>query len=79
MISLEIKGRDKESGVIVIECYYGVFRSVYTSWIFMIMAAVTFLFAWKILPETKRKSFEEIEKIWYKKLTKKITIPVTEI
>lgn len=41
--------------------------SAYTFWIFMGTSILAFLFAWKIVPETKGKSLEEIEKSWHKK------------
>lgn len=40
--------------------------SAYTFWLFMIMSIIAFVFVWKIVPETKGKSLEEIEKIWQK-------------
>ncbi len=36
----------------------------YTFWIYMIMAIIAFLFVWKMIPETKGKTLEEIEKTW---------------
>jgi SP family arabinose:H+ symporter-like MFS transporter len=36
--------------------------SAYTFWIYMIMALFAFVFVWKLVPETKGKSLEEIEK-----------------
>ncbi|TLX72312.1 D-xylose transporter XylE [Labilibacter sediminis] len=33
-------------------------------WLFGIMAFLSFLFVWKLVPETKGKSLEEMEKIW---------------
>ncbi len=38
--------------------------SAFTFWIFMIMAVINSLFVWRILPETKGKTLEEIEKSW---------------
>jgi SP family xylose:H+ symportor-like MFS transporter len=35
-------------------------------WLFGIMAFLSFLFVWKMVPETKGKSLEEMEKIWCK-------------
>lgn len=40
--------------------------SAYTFWIFMGTSIVAFLFVWKLVPETKGKSLEEIEKSWHK-------------
>ncbi|MEP7141858.1 MAG: sugar porter family MFS transporter [Ferruginibacter sp.] len=52
--------------------------SAYTFWIFMTMSVIAFLFVWKVVPETKGKTLEEIEKTWHKKSAEKTTIPVTE-
>jgi SP family arabinose:H+ symporter-like MFS transporter len=41
--------------------------SAYTFWIFMGTSIIAFLFVWKIVPETKGKTLEEIERSWYKK------------
>ncbi|GIO32921.1 MULTISPECIES: sugar porter family MFS transporter [Paenibacillus] len=38
-----------------------------TFWIFGIMSLVTVLFTWRVVPETKEKSLEEIESIWASK------------
>ncbi|WP_315824635.1 MFS transporter [Paraflavitalea speifideaquila] len=35
-----------------------------TFWIYMIMSVVAFLFVWRLVPETKEKSLEDIEKFW---------------
>lgn len=35
-----------------------------TFWIFGIMSLITFLFTWRVVPETKGKSLEEIESLW---------------
>ncbi|MEN8118668.1 MAG: D-xylose transporter XylE [Bacteroidota bacterium] len=35
-------------------------------WIFGIMAFLSFIFVWKMIPETKGKSLEEMEKYWNK-------------
>ncbi|MFC0392026.1 sugar porter family MFS transporter [Paenibacillus mendelii] len=35
-----------------------------TFWIFGIMALITFIFTWRVIPETKNKSLEEIESLW---------------
>ncbi|AJY77019.1 sugar porter family MFS transporter [Paenibacillus beijingensis] len=37
-----------------------------TFWIFGAMGLFTFLFMWRVVPETKGKSLEEIESIWIK-------------
>ncbi|MBS1737087.1 MAG: sugar porter family MFS transporter [Bacteroidetes bacterium] len=39
--------------------------SAYTFWIFMTMSIIAFVFVWKIVPETKGKTLEEIEKTWH--------------
>jgi SP family arabinose:H+ symporter-like MFS transporter len=44
----------------------GSIGNAYTFWIYMIVAAITFLFIWKMVPETKGKTLEEIEKSWEK-------------
>lgn len=40
--------------------------AAFTFWIFMVMSVVAFVFVWKVVPETKGKTLEEIEKYWYK-------------
>ncbi|HRH61062.1 MAG TPA: sugar porter family MFS transporter, partial [Chitinophagaceae bacterium] len=35
-----------------------------TFWIYMIMAVFAFVFVWKMIPETKGKTLEEIEQYW---------------
>lgn len=40
--------------------------SAYTFWIFMATSIVAFLFVWKMVPETKGKTLEEIERTWHK-------------
>lgn len=35
-----------------------------TFWIFGVLALFTFLFTWRVVPETKGKSLEEIEEMW---------------
>lgn len=35
-----------------------------TFWIFGVLSLVTFLFTWRVVPETKGKSLEEIEDVW---------------
>ncbi|MDB5132971.1 MAG: transporter [Mucilaginibacter sp.] len=39
----------------------------YTFWLFMGFAVLSFLFIWKVVPETKGKTLEEIEQYWSKK------------
>lgn len=38
--------------------------SAYTFWIYMVMAILAFFFVLRLIPETKGKSLEEIEKYW---------------
>lgn len=37
----------------------------YTFWIYMVMAILAFVFVWRMIPETKGKTLEEIEKSWH--------------
>jgi SP family arabinose:H+ symporter-like MFS transporter len=38
-----------------------------TFWIFGFMSLLTFFFTWRLVPETKGKSLEEIEALWSSK------------
>lgn len=38
--------------------------SAYTFWIYMIMSILAFLFIWRMVPETKGKTLEEIQYLW---------------
>lgn len=38
--------------------------NAYTFWIYMFMSVLTFLFVWKVVPETKGKTLEEMEELW---------------
>ncbi|TKK71867.1 MFS transporter [Ilyomonas limi] len=38
--------------------------SAFTFWIYMLMSVLAFLFVYKLIPETKGKSLEEIERFW---------------
>jgi sugar porter (SP) family MFS transporter len=40
------------------------FGDSFTFWLYSAMCVVTFIFVWFVLPETKGKSLEEIEKRW---------------
>ena len=40
------------------------FNESYTFWVYALMCAVTFSFVKMMLPETKGKSLEQIEKDW---------------
>jgi len=37
-----------------------------TFWIFGLLSAIAFLFVWRMVPETKGKSLEEIQQLWIK-------------
>jgi SP family arabinose:H+ symporter-like MFS transporter len=52
--------------------------SAYTFWIFMVMSVIAFLFVWKVVPETKGKTLEEIERTWHKASAGKMVKPVVE-
>lgn len=41
--------------------------TAYTFWIYMIMSVLAFIFVWRMLPETKGKSLEEIQGMWKSK------------
>ena len=43
------------------------FNHGFAYWIYGLMGILSALFIWKIVPETKGKTLEEIEKIWKKK------------
>ena len=47
------------------------FNHGFAYWIYGIMGILSALFIWKLLPETKGRTLEEIEKFWKKKETKK--------
>ena len=40
--------------------------SAYTFWIYMVTSALAFLFIWKMVPETKGKTLEQIQEMWGK-------------
>jgi SP family arabinose:H+ symporter-like MFS transporter len=42
----------------------GSIGNAFTFWIYMLMAICAFLFVWKMVPETKEKTLEEIENYW---------------
>ncbi|MEO6820258.1 MAG: sugar porter family MFS transporter [Ginsengibacter sp.] len=48
--------------------------SAYTFWLFMVMSVIAFFFVWKLVPETKGKTLEEIEKTWFKKDENKVSL-----
>ncbi len=35
-----------------------------TFWIYMLMSVIAFVFVWRLVPETKEKTLEDIEKFW---------------
>lgn len=53
--------------------------SAYTFWIFMAMSVLAFLFVWKVVPETKGKTLEEIEKTWHSRHAGKAPVQALEI
>ncbi|MFT3682178.1 MAG: sugar porter family MFS transporter [Ferruginibacter sp.] len=40
--------------------------TAYTFWIYMVLSAIAFVFVWKMVPETKEKTLEEIQEMWVK-------------
>jgi hypothetical protein len=44
----------------------------------MVMSVIAFLFVWKVVPETKGKTLEEIERTWHKASAGKMVKPVVE-
>ena len=42
----------------------GSIGNAFTFWIYMLMAVCAFVFVWKMVPETKEKTLEEIENYW---------------
>ncbi len=53
--------------------------SDYTFWIYMVMAILAFFFVLKLVPETKGKSLEEIEKYWMHAEDKTASINIKKI
>jgi SP family arabinose:H+ symporter-like MFS transporter len=53
--------------------------SAYTFWIFMAMSVLAFLFVWRVVPETKGKTLEEIEKTWHNRSAGKNPVQALEI
>lgn len=43
--------------------------NAYTFWIYMLMSIITFLFVWRVVPETKGKTLEEMEELWTNTIT----------
>ena len=41
--------------------------SAYTFWIYMITSVMAFVFIWKVVPETKGKTLEQIQEMWRKR------------
>jgi SP family xylose:H+ symportor-like MFS transporter len=58
------------------------FHHGFSYWIYGIMGILSAIFMWKLVPETKGKTLEEIEKLWKKPITKsnelKTSIPWVE-
>ena len=52
--------------------------SAATFFLFMIMSVIAFFFVWKMVPETKGKTLEEIEKSWHKTPVANRTIPASK-
>ena len=40
--------------------------SAFTFWIYMVTSVIAFVFIWNLVPETKGKSLEQIQKMWVK-------------
>jgi SP family arabinose:H+ symporter-like MFS transporter len=38
--------------------------TAFTFWIYMVMSALAFVFIWRLIPETKEKTLEEIQAMW---------------
>ena len=53
--------------------------SDYTFWIYMVMAVFAFFFVLKLVPETKGKSLEEIEKYWMHAEDKTVSVNLKKI
>jgi len=43
------------------------FNHGFSYWIYGVMGILAALFVWKLVPETKGKTLEQIEKLWKKK------------
>src|SRR5204863_10058169 len=41
-----------------------------TFWLYAGLSAFTFVFIWRVVPETRRKSLEEIERMWQPALSR---------
>lgn len=58
------------------------FHHGFSYWIYGVMGILSAIFMWKLVPETKGKTLEEIEKFWKKPITKsdelKTPIPLVE-
>jgi len=53
--------------------------SAFTFWIYMIMAVFAFVFVYKLIPETKEKSLEEIERYWMPVHTEKTPVQIAKV
>lgn len=54
------------------------FHHGFSYWIYGIMGVVSALFIWKLVPETKGKTLEQIEGFWNKKIIESPSLLVTE-
>jgi len=52
--------------------------SAFTFWIYMVLSVFAFLFVYKLIPETKGKSLEEIERYWLPSNTAKSSVHIPE-
>ena len=46
----------------------GVFHHGFSYWIYGVMGILAALFMWKLVPETKGKTLEDMEKLWHKRV-----------
>ena len=50
----------------------GKFHHGFSYWIYGVMGILSAIFMWKLVPETKGKTLEEIEHLWKKKPEKTV-------
>ena len=53
--------------------------SAFTFWIYMVMAVFAFVFVYKLIPETKGKSLEEIERYWLPGHTENAPVQIAKV